>query len=322
VLASPFVALALVLTTGIGAYGVTRIPSERVRTAAGPDPASADIYFLEGVGAGYRLASASFDSLDERHTADVRCERAYVAAGRGLCLGGSMLSGRQFTFGSALKPESTGYGLSMPWARSTPSRVRVSPNGRLASSTVFVVGDSYNTSGFSTRTLILDLDTLAPIADLEEFTIEREGKSFSAVDFNFWGVTFAGGDRFYATLGTGGHYYLVQGDIGSRRARVLRDGVECPSLSPDGTKLAYKSRVAEGRWELRVLELATLVDRPLAETRSVDDQVEWLDDRAILYSLPASQGAGHATDRWRLGIDGGVPTLFLSNAFSPAVVRR
>jgi hypothetical protein len=71
-----------------------------------------------------------------------------------------------------------------------------------------------------------------------------------------------------------------------------------------------------------VLELATLVDRPLAETRSVDDQVEWLDDRAILYSLPASQGAGHATDLWRLSIDGGVPTLFLANAFSPAVVRR
>ena len=67
--------------------------------------------------------------------------------------------------------------------------------------------------------------------------------------------------------------------------RVLRDGVECPSLSPDGTQIAYKSRIGdETRWRLRVLDVATLEDHAVAEERSIDDQVEWLDDDTLAYS--------------------------------------
>ena len=36
---------------------------------------------------------------------------------------------------------------------------------------------------------------------------------------------------------------------------------------------------------LAVLDLATLQEMLLSESRSVDDQVQWLDDRHILYSL-------------------------------------
>ncbi len=67
--------------------------------------------------------------------------------------------------------------------------------------------------------------------------------------------------------------------------RVLRDGVECPSLSPDGKQIAFKSRIGtKTRWRLKVLDLATRADHPVAEHRSIDDQVEWLDADTLVYS--------------------------------------
>ena len=52
----------------------------------------------------------------------------------------------------------------------------------------------------------------------------------------------------------------------------------------------------------------------LAETRNIDDQVEWLDDENVLY--------GDGQDIWSVPSDGtGTPTLFIAQALSPAVVR-
>ncbi len=108
----------------------------------------------------------------------------------------------------------------------------------------------------------------------------KDGEPLDAVDFNFWGVTFAkDSNRFYATLRTDGHYYLVEGDLRERSMRVLRDRVECPSLSPDGTRIAYKSRIGnQNRWHLKVLDLDTLRAHSVGERRPIDDQVEWLND--------------------------------------------
>jgi hypothetical protein len=60
-----------------------------------------------------------------------------------------------------------------------------------------------------------------------------------------------------------------------------------------------------------------------AESRSVDDQVEWLDDGHILYGLPDDPGGGFSvTNIWMLGIDaGGPPRVFIHQAWSPSVVR-
>jgi hypothetical protein len=59
----------------------------------------------------------------------------------------------------------------------------------------------------------------------------------------------------------------------------------------------------------------------LAERRSVDDQVEWLDDRTLLYALPDANSEA-TSDVWRLPADGtGSPTVFIPQAMSPAVVR-
>ncbi len=96
--------------------------------------------------------------------------------------------------------------------------------------------------------------------------------------------------------------------------RVLRDRVECPSLSPDGTRIAYKSRIgSENRWRLKVLDLTTLRAHPVAERRPIDDQVEWLDDSTLIYS--------DSVNVYTVPADGGgEPRLVLHDASSPVAL--
>ncbi|NUT09815.1 MAG: hypothetical protein HOQ38_05005 [Nonomuraea sp.] len=195
-----------------------------------------------------------------------------------------------------------------------PSRARVSASGRMASWTVFVTGDSYSSGGFSTWTGILDTRTGYLVTNMEDIPLYLGGQRYHSADVNYWGVTFAADDnRFYATVATKGKTYLVEGDFAAWRARALRENAECPSLSPDGTRLVFKKRVSPGPWRLHVLDLATMRERPLGERASVDDQAAWLDDTTVLY---AKDG-----DVWAAGIDGGPPRPLIRDASSPAVIR-
>jgi len=241
---------------------------------------------------------------------DIACERVYYAGGEGLCLGvaPSGVDYEATTFDSRMQPQDkiTLTGL--------PSRARVSEDGRYGAMTVFVSGDSYlqSPTAFSTRTTIVEMATGKQIAQLERFDVSKDGKPFDAVDFNFWGVTFAKDpNTFYATLGTGGEHYLVEGNVRDHSMRVLRTGVECPSLSPDNRQIAYKSRIGDSeRWRLRVLDVATLKDHPVAEDRSIDDQVEWLDDDTLAYS--------DGTNVYTVPADGsGEAELLVRDATSP-----
>ena len=104
-----------------------------------------------------------------------------------------------------------------------------------------------------------------------------------------------------------GTHFLVRGDIAARTAEVVHENVECPSLSPDGRHIAYKKRLqVDGRilWQLHVLELASDKEIPLSEKRSIDDQLEWLDNRHVLYSVPhALDDSSPSTDIWSAAID-------------------
>jgi len=267
------------------------------------------------------VSLAPLDAPDEpRQITDYSCSRLHMAAGHGLCL----VEQQDDPFGSPYRARIFNPDFrtvhELPLA-GLPSRARVSPDGVLGASTVFVSGDSYATGTFSTRTTIYDMNTGTSLGDLENFAAYKDGKRFQSIDFNYWGVTFARQPgRFYATLGTGGHTYLVEGDVAGRTVKVLRDGVECPSLSPDGERIAFKRKVPGGgllevKWRLSVLALDTLEDHLLAETRSVDDQAEWLDDGTVLYSVES--------DIFAVPADGtGTARLFTHRADSPAVVPR
>jgi hypothetical protein len=272
-----------------------------------------------------KVGLVPFETSDAARTiTTMQCERVHFAAGKGLCLvadRGIFTAYSAFIFGPDLQPQH-----SFPLS-GIPSRTRVSPDGRYGTITVFVSGHSYAAGSFSTLTTLIDMKTGAQIGELEQFEVTRDGQLFRAADFNFWGVTFArDSNRFYATLASGGKTYLVEGDLAARHLRVRHENVECPSLSPDNTRIAYKKQVGrDGRslWHIHILDLSTQVERPLGEVRDVDDQVEWLDDQHVLYALPDEAEASTAvTNVWVAPTDGSEPPrILLARAYSPAVVR-
>ena len=255
----------------------------------------------------------------------LHCEVVYVAGGHGICL--SAERGVFTTYAASLF-DTRNFKVSGSFPlKGIPSRARVSIDGKLAALTVFVSGHGYTTLDFSTQTVIVDVQSAAVLADLEDFEVRRDGAVIKAADFNFWGVTFTPDARqFYATLSTAGQHLLIRGDIATRHAEVLHENVECPSLSPDARHVAYKKRlIVDGRilWQLQVLELESGREIPLAEKRSIDDQLEWLDEHHVLYSVPsAADDSSPGTDVWSAAIDSKTaPVPFVRNAYSPATAR-
>jgi len=267
-----------------------------------------------------KLSVAPLDALDRRLSSSLACERVSFARGHGLCLHtdrGVFNSHKAVLFDQLLNP---GEAIKL---QGLPSRTRIARTGAVGAITVFVLGEDYG-GPFSTRTTIVDTATGDEIGELEQFTTWRDGARFRAVDFNFWGVTFSGdGNTFYASLRTAGTTYLVRGELALRKLTVVRDGVECPSLSPDNRLLGYKKRVGPSpdAWRLHVLDLETNVERMIgAETRYIDDQVEWLDSQHLLYAVPRRTTA--VSDVWVAPVDGAAPPrVFLPEASSPIVVR-
>jgi hypothetical protein len=200
----------------------------------------------------------------------------------------------------------------------------MSPDGSLTATTTFVFGDSYANPGqFSTRTLISRASDGGLIADLEQFVLWVDGQRNDSLDRNIWGVTFADNNTFYATAASGGTTWLVKGDMSARTLTSIRTDVECPSLSPDGTRIAFKKRgdLPANNWRLAVYDLRSGQETLLAETRSVDDQAEWLDSSHILYGLPRGEAGTATSDIWSVPADGtGEPTVLIHDAWSPAVV--
>jgi hypothetical protein len=275
-----------------------------------------------GVDATYNATKvATLARPDTAVAAGPACERVSFAVGRGICLQadrGMFTTYKAQFFDRNFKP--TG---SMKLDGS-PSRTRISRDGRVGALTVFLTGHAYAATGFSTRTVLLDMASGDVLGELEQFATWRNGTRFKAADFNFWGVTFTRDSNiFYASLGTAGTSYLVKGDLGLRKLTVVADNVECPSISPDDRLIAFKRRVstAADAWRLHLIDVATMTVRQLgSETRFVDDQVEWLDNGHLLYAIQRPSSA--VTDVWVAPVDGSTPArLFLSEAASPIVVR-
>ena len=123
------------------------------------------------------------------------------------------------------------------------SRARLSDDGSLAATTTFVV------RALLRRRLLLDPDPGHPG---RRHVVRRPRAVHAAAprpddharDRNIWGVTFAADDdTFYATVAWAGTTWLAAGSLADRTLTTLRPDAECPSLSPDGTRVAYKKRL-------------------------------------------------------------------------------
>src|SRR6266511_813926 len=275
------------------AHGTKASGEPAMPSGDSPDKTSRQIFFrYNGVDGNYgRLAVAPYGRLDQpRFIETLFCEVAHVAGGRGICLAANR--GLFTTYAAKLFDAKTFKVIAEFPLKGVPSRCRMSSDGKLAALTMF---------------------------------ISRDGQTFSNKDFNFWGVTFTPDTRhFYATLSTNWQHFLIKGDIAKHSASVIHDNVECPSLSPDASRVAYKKRLTvDGRvfWQLHILDMKTNQETPLAEKRSVDDQLEWLDNGHVLYSLPETEnGSSASTDIWLAAIDGAsAPRLFLKKAYSPSM---
>jgi hypothetical protein len=297
--------------------------SAPVASAQRTETAGRLLYFrANALGENYgKLSVAPLHALDQpRYSTELSCDRVHFASGKGVCLAsdrGVFTTYSAVRFDEQLQP---GWSMAL---NGIPSRVRVSPSGHFAAITVFLSGHSYASLNFSTQTLIINADSGEVLADLEKFPVSRDGAAFESPDFNFWGVTFANDEnRFYATLWSKGKTYLVECNFAERTAKVIYEGVECPSLSPDNTRIAFKSRTGRINWRIWLLDLRNLTSMPLGETRSVDDQVEWLDNEHVLYALSENEkGASASTDIWSLPTSpNGTPQVLLRGAYSPAVV--
>lgn len=261
-----------------------------------------------------RVAIAPLSDLTQRAEVGIRCDRIGMAAAGGICIRHRTALGIEYgaTFlddSFAARGSASGPGI--------PSRARTSPDGSYAAATSFVTGDSYLVPGeFSTTSTIYEAGTgEVVVRTLERFAVFHDGQRFEPRDRNFWGVTFAkDGKTFFATMGTTDHTYLVHGDLSTRRIETVQRNVECPSLSPDERRIAYKKRRADGDWRFTVLDLGTGRETALAETRSIDDQLAWLDSDRVLY--------GVAGNVWVTRADGGgKPRVLLRRADSPTIVR-
>lgn len=270
-----------------------------------------------------KLAVVSLaDPSGNRAVLDSSCERVYATAVNGVCITADRGIVPKYgitELNGTLAPQNSSDLTGLP------SRARISPDGSLISTTTFVTGHSYAESTFSTAT-VLRRDTGEEIGNLEDFTATVDGQPFTAVDRNFWGVTFVDDDTFYVTGASTsmGKTWLMKGSIAERTLTSIRTDAECPSVSPDRTRVAYKTRegaLAPGQWRIAVYDLASGVQTILPGDRSVDDQVEWLNNATVLYALPREGTEATTTDIWQVSADGtGSPQVFIPQASSPAVV--
>jgi len=259
------------------------------------------------------------DPGSPRYVTSLVCERVVYASGTGLCLLEESKDATvknvayifDKTFTKRQRIELAG----------VPIRARLSPDGKLATVTTYAEEESPAGERLASESILIDAASGQVLADLREFAVVNE--RFPAIDgpIDIASVAFeADSDRFYATLSTPAHRYLVSGSVRRRLLEVVGDGVANEAVSPDGRRLAVKKRVGDrSYWQVMVLDLATMTGHPLNQgPGSVDDQIEWLDDNHLVYHDATDQG----TAIWKLSTDGSTgPQLLIGHAFSPTVQR-
>lgn len=290
----------------------------------GPVPQPGEVVVVNRVpGDDYgRLAIRHVDGT--RTLLDRECLRVHIEAGNGICLSGDngIVPAYTATYFDAKvpgQPEISSYAIPLP------SRARVSPDGTVAANTSFIAGSSYEdiTTEASTVVTIGYFDG-RDLVGVNQFSVDDDEKKYANPDRKFWGPTFVDANTFYITGLFGDTPEIMLGDVAARTLEPTGYDGSCPSLSPDGRSLVFKQLRADGGFDLAVVSLPSGEVRLLGETRSVDDQVEWLDNDTILYALHPDGEESTVQpqfDIWMLDLaEGSEPELFLPAADSPAVI--
>lgn len=253
----------------------------------------------------------------------MRCDRVHHAAGTIACL--RSVPGQGVRLDLADRAGVLRGSLNFPNVL-LASRVRVSPDGASVAFTGFSAGHTYVGADFATRTYVVDAGRQRLLADVSTFrVVEANGLSLPARRINVWGVSFdpRAPRRFVATVGAAGAVFLAAGDLQARTLTLLRADIECPSLSPDGARIAFKRRNPAGGWLPAVYEPSSGREWVMKEARSVDDQIEWIDNATIAYELAKggqADAAGAETDVVVRRADGAAsPVVLRKNAGSPSL---
>ena len=268
----------------------SRAPRSRVDALPAARPAPY-LLFRSHCARPHRTAASRYEQLDAngrraalRHAAALRA-RARAPPGRGICL--EAKRGALTTLSrTPVRPRNCGTLHSSRWpARRAAPGCR--PTAGWRATTVFVSGHSYSAPGFTTRTSIVDVAS-GQLRGRRPRDVHGPARrpAVQGGRLQLLGRHLHARRRSASTPRCRPAASYSWSRATSRRdaCALIHDDVECPSLSPDGTRIAFKRRVAsaaKGRfvWRLPCSNWRRGRETALAtETRSVDDQVEWLDD--------------------------------------------
>jgi hypothetical protein len=293
---------------------------ERQHGVASPLPPTPFVVFRSLAASEYGLvALLGLTPGAARHVTHLACARVHYAAGRGLCAGQETRGNASLNFAYVVD-ESFVAGARIV-LHGIPTRLRVAPTGDVGAITTYAEEESPAGERLATRTRVVNMSSGQQVADLREFRLDSASFPPPRGPVDIAGIAFErDGDRFFATLLSDAVPYLAAGSLMEKRLTIIRAGVATEALSPDGRRLAVKRLIRErGFWQLAVVDLSTWAERDLRQgDRSVDDQVEWLDDNHVVFH----DVDGNSTALWMLPVDGVTgPRVLVQDAYSGSVQR-
>lgn len=299
-----------------------------VEEARAAPPSVGDIAFVNRIPGDDYLRLSVIGDDGERRLLDRSCDRFHTAEGTLLCLTQTSLGLYQAQLIDLTDPESP---VVHSEVAALPSRARLSQDGQWASWTVFISGSGYqDVGGFSTVVRIRDI-AAGRSADMSTYEVVSDRTEFKFDEPTYWGVSFGTDGEFWVTGQFDGFLEVLKGSTVDQTLTPTGLTGSCPSVSPDGKTLVYKRQVIEygkaDRYQLVAHDLETGNEWELGESRSVDDQVEWLDNDTILYGLHApgvevAAASFPEFDVWQLDIaEGSEPELLIPLADSPSVTH-
>lgn len=316
-----FISVGVYAVQAVGRYQQRTTGESQAEVTGKLDSANRLVFRNTAMGEGYgRVASVDLaDPQGARELSGIACDRVDATAGLTSCM--QTVRGIPTTFETRIYT-----GEAQPatvWPLSgIPSRTRVSEGG-LVATTAFVTGHSYAADSFSTETTIKSVDG-TDYGNLEDYSIMVEGRPLTAIDRNVWGVTFVSDTEFYATVASGGATWLVSGNLDRRELVSVIQNAECPSISPDHSRVAYKKRRAGSglaHWDIAILDLHTRKETVIRLESGFDDQLEWLDQETLLFGMPQEGTPGDSNVYSIAATADAAPQLFVEHAWSPSVIR-